>query len=110
MPGYYNVSVTIGDIYGTTVPWKPVFEVSQPGYGSDRSVNTYWPSLSGALGVHMLQVCSSCMATHGIIHPSQCVFVLLFEARHHGSGPGWGKQGTRKWYMLPENWREVLQT
>lgn len=62
VPGYYNVSVTIGDIFGTTVPWKPFFEIPAPGYGSDRSVNTYWPSLSSTLGVHMLQVGCAAMA------------------------------------------------
>eukprot|EP00892_Ulva_mutabilis_P008260 jgi/Ulvmu1/5806/UM025_0061.1 len=55
-PGYYNVSVTFGDVFGTTVPWKPFFEIPQPGSSTAYSVNTYWPSLSSTPGVHMLQI------------------------------------------------------
>lgn len=79
-PGYYNVTVTIGDIFGSTVPWKQYFEIPGPGSSSDRSVSTFWPSLTGVPGVHMMQVSSESVHCLNTKHKH-----MMHEVAHRGS-------------------------
>jgi hypothetical protein len=59
LPGYYNVSATIGDEYGTTEPNTRFFRIPNLESSSEYSLSTYWEPRDDVPGTHMIQVAAS---------------------------------------------------
>jgi hypothetical protein len=56
LPGYYNASVTVGDVFGAAEPFKPFFELPTSQYSERYALNTFWMPRDGVSGIHMVQV------------------------------------------------------
>lgn len=56
LPGYYNVSATVADVFGAAEPHKPFFEMPSSQSSAQYSLNTFWTPRNGVPGVHMVQV------------------------------------------------------
>jgi hypothetical protein len=56
LPGYYNASATVADVFGTTQPYRSHYRTTNPGSGEHASRNNLWKPRDDVAGVHMVQV------------------------------------------------------
>jgi hypothetical protein len=59
LPGYYNASVTVGDVFGATEPSTPFFRIPTSYWSNRYSLSTFWEPRDGVSGVHMIKVDTS---------------------------------------------------
>jgi hypothetical protein len=68
LPGYYNVSATVGDVFGTSEPSTPFFRIPHSQWSGANAVSSFWEPRDGVQGVHMIQVwtlpCIPCSLSH----------------------------------------------